>query len=84
MASTRAPQPHDQQTRPLNWSVPCLDATGRPRLLGIIDRRTGLALVTPPGECAYLDAEVLRRFIALLAQEAGHLVPSNALLRVNA
>lgn len=71
-----AHQDHQPQPdRGVDWSVPCQDAFGRRRALGVIRKPGCIVLVAPPGETAILDYHAAEALTVRLAQEVGHLRP---------
>jgi hypothetical protein len=57
----------------VDWVVPCEDAFGRRRSIGVVRKPGYVLLVAPPGEVAVLTVASLIDLVTGLAQEAGHL-----------
>jgi hypothetical protein len=64
---------HRQPDRGVDWVVPCEDAFGRRRSIGVVRKPGCVLLVAPPGEVAVLSVTSLVDLVTGLAQEAGHL-----------
>jgi hypothetical protein len=52
-----------------HWVLPCTDAMGRPKTLGItVTRQGAVALIAPAGEAAIVGPDQIESFCGLLIQ----------------
>jgi len=58
-----------ERGRGLDWVIPCEDALGRPRQVGVLRRPCGVVLIAPPGESALLSPRALAALVQGLADE---------------
>lgn len=60
------------------WSIPCLDATDRDRVIRVALRDAAVAIQTPPGEAAVLNQAGVERLCEALLEAARHLATSSS------